>query len=251
VGKALTLGKIFGIDFRVHFSWLFIFALVTFSLVDPFFTEPLVWLTAIIASSLLFASVVAHELAHSLVGRANGIPIVSITLFIFGGVAQMTREAEKPRAELLMAAAGPLCSLALGLVFGAIFLIPVFPSMIREVLFWLAAVNGMLAIFNLVPGFPLDGGRIFRSILWRVTGNYFRASRIAIRAGQVIGFLLISAGILLAIIRPGGINWIDGIWLSFIGWFLANAASASYRQLRAQEASGKIQSQIFIQPGGA
>jgi len=191
-----------------------------------------------IATSLLFfASVVAHELAHSLVGKANDIPITSITLFIFGGIAQMTREAARPGAEFKMAAAGPACSLAIGgLFFLILSLVPGVTGPVATMLQWLAYINFALAAFNLIPGFPLDGGRVFRAILWRATGNYIRSTRIAIRMGQVVGYLFILGGVLIIFLQPFDLNWFSGLWLAFIGWFLGNAASASYRQIQWQAA---------------
>jgi len=236
MGSAFNLGKLFGIQFRLHFSWFIIFILVTIFLVNPNYSQWLYWIIGIIASLLLFASVVAHELAHSLVGRANGIPIESITLFIFGGVAQMTKEATHPGAELRMAAAGPICSLVIGGLFGLLwFFIPNIAEPVAIMIIWLAVTNGALAVFNLIPGFPLDGGRVFRALLWRFTGNYGHSTRIATRLGQVIGYLFILGGILITILRPFGLSWFDGIWVVFIGWFLGSVASASYRQIRWQE----------------
>ncbi len=243
MGKTFNLGKLFGIQFGLHFSWFIIFILVTVSLVYPNYSQWSYWVIGIVTSLVLFASVVAHELAHSLVGRANGIPIKSITLFIFGGVAQMTEEATQPGAELKMAAAGPICSLVIGGFFGLLLLVPKVPEPIAGMIFWLAVMNGMLAAFNLVPGFPLDGGRVFRSILWYVTGSYIRSSRIATRVGQGIGYLFILGGILIVFLHLFDLTWFDafdltwfnGIWIAFIGWFLGSAASASYRQILRQE----------------
>ena len=166
MGSAFNLGKLFGIQFRLHFSWFIIFILVTVLLVYPDYSQWLYWVIAIITSLLFFSSVVAHELAHSLVGRANGIPIDSITLFIFGGVARMTKEATRPDAELKMAAAGPVCSLLIGGFFGLVFL--VMRNMLGTaavMIYWLAVMNVILVAFNLIPGFPLDGGRVFRALL--------------------------------------------------------------------------------------
>ncbi|MFC1940840.1 site-2 protease family protein [Chloroflexota bacterium] len=238
MGKAFNLGKLFGIQFRLHFTWFVIFLLVTALLVYPNHLQWLYWITGIVTSLLFFASVVAHELAHSLVGRANGIPIKSITLFIFGGVAQMGKEATRPGAELKMAVAGPLCSLVLGGFFGLLWLLlPSITEPIATMILWLAVMNAALAAFNLIPGFPLDGGRVFRSLLWHFTGNYNHSTRIATRIGQGIGYLFIVGGILIILLRPFGLSWFDGVWISFIGWFLESAASASYRQIRWQEAS--------------
>ncbi|MDP2731258.1 MAG: site-2 protease family protein [Dehalococcoidales bacterium] len=237
MGKTFKLGKLFGIQFGLHFSWFIIFILITASLVHPDYSDWFSWFTAISTSLLLFASVVAHELAHSLVGRANGIPVKSITLFIFGGVAQMTREAARPGAELKMAVAGPASSLIIGAFFSLLWLLlsDIMPGPIAVMLLGLAVINIGLALFNLVPGFPLDGGRVFRSILWYTTGNYIRSSRIAIRLGQGIGYLLMLGGIAIIFLRPFGFTWFDGIWIAFIGWFLASIASISYRQINRQE----------------
>ncbi len=238
MGKTFNLGKLFGIEFRLHFTWFLIFIFVTVSLVYPNYSQWFYWVIGIITSLLFFASVVAHELAHSLVGRANGIPIESITLFIFGGVAQMTKEATHPRAELRMAAAGPICSLVIGGLFGLLWwlFMPYITEPVATIILWLAVMNGILAAFNLIPGFPLDGGRVFRSLLWRFTGSYSRSTRIATRVGQGVGYLFIVGGISILFLHPFGLSWFDGVWIVFIGWFLESAASASYRQIRWQEA---------------
>lgn len=236
MGSGIRLGKLFGIEFRLHFTWFIIFVLVTITWVQPYYSQWFYWVIGIVASLLLFGSVLAHELAHSLVGRANGIPVVSITLFIFGGVSLMTKEAARPGAELKMAVAGPLCSLVLGAAFGSLLFVPGIPEPVSVSIERLAVTNGILAVFNLVPGFPLDGGRVFRSTLWYLTGNYKRASLIAVRVGQGIGFLLMLGGILIIFLRPFDLTPFDGIWMAFIGWFLESTASASYRQARIQKA---------------
>jgi len=193
----------------------------------------LYWVIGLGTSLLFFASVLAHELAHSLVGRAHGIPVRSITLFIFGGIAEMTREAGQPGAEFKMAAAGPACSLVLGGLFTLLhFLTRGAIQPIAAMAYWLAYVNFALAVFNLIPGFPLDGGRVFRSILWRVSDNYKRSSRIAARVGEGVGYLLILSGLVIMFILR---EWFSGLWLAFIGWFLENAASASYHQVQWRE----------------
>ena len=242
MGGAFTLGRIFGIQFRLHYTWFVIFVLITVSLSWQYFPfsypewDTLTyWVTGIFTSILFFISVVAHELAHSLVGRANGIPVKSITLFLFGGVAHMTREATRHSAELKMAAAGPISSLVIG---GLFFLLHLLLQNISEPLaamaFWLAQINVVLAIFNLIPGFPLDGGRVFRSLLWRFSGNYGRATRIAVQVGRGVGYLFILGGILIMFFFRG--QWFSGLWLAFIGWFLIYVASASYRQAQWQAA---------------
>jgi len=244
MGSAFNLGKIFGIQFRLHYTWFIIFVLITVSLswqylpfAYPGWNQLTYWGAGIFTSLLFFSSVVAHELAHSLVGRANDIPVRSITLFIFGGVAHMTREAKRYGAEFKMAAAGPICSLVLGGLFFLLYLLfRGISEPVAAMAFWLAQVNVLLAVFNLIPGFPLDGGRVFRSLLWRFTGNYQRSTRIATRVGQGIGYLFILAGILIAFLHPFGLDWFSGLWLAFIGWFLSTTASASYRQAQWQEA---------------
>jgi Zn-dependent protease/predicted transcriptional regulator len=241
MGGSFNLGKLFGIQFRLHFTWFIIFLLITISLsweVFPSFfpgwDQPLYWITGVITSLLFFASVLAHELAHSLVGRVNGIPIKSITLFIFGGMAQMTKEADKAGAELKMAIAGPACSLVLGGIFALIWWLTrgTFEPL-EAMAFWLAWINVALAIFNLIPGFPLDGGRVFRSLVWRFTGNYQRATKIATRLGQGIGYAFILGGILIMFLLQA---WVSGLWIIFIGWFLQTTASMSYRQVQQREA---------------
>ena len=241
MNRAFNIGKVFGVQLRLHYTWFIIFTLVTVSLawqvfpVDyPRWTPLLYWITAITTSLLFFTSVLAHELAHSLVGRANGIPIKNITLFIFGGIAQMTREVTRPGAEFKMAVAGPACSLVIGSFFFGLlwFFNQGMSEPIAAMVQWLAYINVLLAAFNMIPGFPLDGGRVFRSILWRVTGNYKRSTRIATQVGRGVGYLFILGGILRMFVFN---DWFAGLWLAFIGWFLQNAASASYRQVQWRE----------------
>ena len=233
MSSAFNIGKILGIPLRIHYSWFAIFALVTVSLVYPNWSNHAYWVIGVITSLLFFSSVVAHELAHSLVGRANGIPIRSITLFIFGGIAHMTREAKRPAAEFKMALAGPATSLVLGGLFGLIwFFIRNTGHPVVDMVQWLAFINLALAIFNLIPGFPLDGGRVFRSILWRLSDNYNRSTQIATRVGRGVGYSFIAGGVIIVILNQQ--FFVQGLWLAFIGWFLENAASGSYRQLKWQ-----------------
>jgi Zn-dependent protease/predicted transcriptional regulator len=237
--KGISIGKAFGIPLRLHYSWFIIFVLITWSLAASYFpaayphwnlTTSIV--AGVVASLLLFGSVLAHELMHSVVAQAAGIPIRSITLFIFGGVSQMTEEPKQPQVEFRMALAGPVASLVLGGIFLAIgHWLGGIPEFIKAICLWLGWINIVLAGFNLIPGFPLDGGRVLRSLLWWQSQDLRRATRIASNVGRGIGYLMIFLGI--ALIFTG--NWINGLWLAFIGWFLESAASSSYRQVALQD----------------
>lgn len=244
MGGSLRLGKILGITIQLHFSWFLIFALIigllSYSLHDEGYSLGTSVIAGVVTSILLFASVVAHELAHSLVAIRNGIPVKSITLFFLGGVAQITREAARPKTELLMAIAGPLCSLMLAGIFGLIWFL------VRDdgqqplallIIQWLALINLMLVLFNLIPGFPLDGGRILRALIWQRTGDYKRATRIASLAGQSVAYLMIGGGIAIMFINISTNFYIpvNGIMLAFIGWFLHHFATTSYRQVGIRE----------------
>lgn len=243
--SSLRLGKIWGITINIHYSWFFIFAIFTFFLSLAFLENHPYWvrvMAGMVASLSLFASVLAHELAHSFVAIRSGIPVKSITLFFLGGVAHITREATRPKTELRMAIAGPLCSLLLAGIFGLIwFLIWGNAQSILDSdnpIFWLAWINFMLALFNLAPGFPLDGGRILRALLWRSTGSYKQATHIASVTGKGFAYLLIGGGV--AILFCGIFTEFSapflGISFIFIGWFLSTAAAASQRQVEMREA---------------
>ncbi len=230
-----NIGRIFGIQLKLHYSWFLIFILLVFLLVYPNWSSGVWWAVGVGASLLFFGSVVAHEVAHSLVARANGIPAKSITLFMFGGVSSLSREAKKPIAELKMAVAGPLCSLAIGGIFSLIlYLNPAMSQPVSRMVYWLAFMNFALAAFNMIPGFPLDGGRVFRALVWRSTGDFHRATRIATRVGVGVGYGFIGGGIAIVVLSlfgepPFGLSWFSGFWMAFIGWFLRNAAIASRR----------------------
>ena len=237
---SFRLGKLFGIPIRINYTWFLIFILVTLSLALAEFPQrypgssPLAyWLAGALGSILFFASVLAHELAHSLVARARGVRVREITLFFLGGVSSIEEEMHRPDEELLMAGVGPGTSLALALVFGAAaFLLRPVSHLASGFCISLASINAGLAVFNLLPGLPLDGGRMLRAVVWQVTGNYRRATGIAAMAGRTIAFLLIGGGILWSLL--GG-SW-NGLWLAFIGWFMDNAATQSYRSVLIQEA---------------
>ncbi|MBI4320084.1 MAG: site-2 protease family protein [Chloroflexi bacterium] len=237
--SSFRIGSLFDIDIGIHYSWLIVFALVTWSLAVGFFPQQfpgwsteMYWTIGAISSLLLFASVLIHELSHSLVARREGMPVESITLFIFGGVSNIGKEAEGPQQEFLMAFVGPLSSLVLAVVFGAgWFLAPGINPQTQAILLYLALVNLLLALFNLIPAFPLDGGRVLRAILWWTSHSMFDATRIASMVGQGFAYLFIFGGLFWAFTG----NIISGLWLMVIGWFLSNAADSSYRQVVQQQ----------------
>lgn len=231
----IPIGKVFGIALRLHYSWFIVFALVTWLLAANYFPSMnlAARLTAgLLTSLLLFSSLMLHELMHSVVAQATGIPVKSITLFIFGGVAQITKEPQKPRDELLIALAGPLTSLVVGGIFLLIWLVVRDTvDVVSAVAFWLGATNVILAVFNLIPGFPLDGGRVLRSILWWQKRDMSKATRIASNAGRVVGYIFIFGGISQIFLGV----WVNGLWLALIGWFMENAAESSYRHVALQD----------------
>jgi Zn-dependent protease/CBS domain-containing protein len=230
----ISLGRVFGIPLRLHYTWFIIFAWVTFLLVFYVLdqTHPIeqriIW--GILTSLLFFASIITHELAHSILAIRNNIPVKEITLFVFGGVSQITKEATSPRAELSIAIVGPLTSLALAGIFYGLHLLLAGAQQVLAAssMGWLALINVVLAVFNLIPGFPLDGGRIFRALVWHRTHDYHRATRIATKVGQGIAYAFIAIGIAFIFALQ---SWLNGMWLIFIGWFLSNAARASYQQV--------------------
>jgi Zn-dependent protease/CBS domain-containing protein len=235
----IPIGKLFGISLRLNYSWFIVFILVTLALSASYFPSQYPdWslttriLAGVITSLLFFGSVLAHELMHSIVSQRLGIPVRSITLFIFGGVAEISEEPKQPKHEFWMALAGPLTSLVVGGIFWAIwFLLKDTAVFIKAIAFWLGWINIYLAGFNLIPGFPLDGGRVLRSILWWRSGNLRNSTKIASNIGRGVGYLFIFGGIWLIFFG----NWFNGLWLAFIGWFLENAAIGSYRQLALTE----------------
>ena len=238
----ISLGRVFGIPLRLNYTWFIIFALVTYSLVlyplvePPYPTIEQRIILGILTSLLFFASIITHELAHSILAIRNNIPVKEITLFVFGGVSQITKEATHPRAELSIAIVGPLTSLALaGIFYGLHFLLAGAQQILAASLMqWLAWINVFLAVFNLIPGFPLDGGRIFRALVWHRTHDYHRATRIATKVGQGIAYAFIVAGGIVLIFALQ--LWLNGVWLIFIGWFLRDAARASYQQVLLRDA---------------
>ncbi|MBI5956965.1 MAG: site-2 protease family protein [Chloroflexi bacterium] len=236
--SSFSLGRILGIPVAVHVSWLVIFVLITWSLGGSYFPHQypdwppaLAWVVGLATSLLFFVSVLVHELAHSAVARARGLPVRGIVLFIFGGVSEITEEPRTAGMEFTMALVGPLSSFILAGLFAVLWLAagPVSQPLAAFSLY-LASINALLGAFNLIPGFPLDGGRVLRAILWGISRNLEEATRWASLAGQGVAYLFI----LIGVWQVFGGNWLNGLWIAFIGWFLDNAAQTSYRQVAVQ-----------------
>lgn len=259
VGSGIRLGRLFGVRVVIDWSLLIIFSLIAGNLGlgllpawHPAWGAGQTWVVALFAAALFFASILAHELSHALVAQRFGVRVERITLFIFGGLAQLEGESPSPRAELLVAGVGPLVSLAIGVLAIALGLslapvpLPEDPvalvaslGPVATLLFWLGPLNILLGIFNLIPGFPLDGGRVLRALLWWLTGSLQRATRYAARGGQAFAWLLMATGIAILFgawlpVIGGGL--VQGLWLLLIGWFLNNAARGSYQQLIVRDA---------------
>ncbi len=246
-GGVWSLGHVAGIELAIDHSWLLIFGLISFSLSRTFAAEqaswgqPEIWTAALLAAILFFASILLHELGHSLVALRLGVPVRSITLFIFGGLARLDREPERPRDEVAIAVAGPLVSVGLGILFSAAAaLLPAatLPAQLVGAVFrWLGTINLALAAFNAVPGFPLDGGRVLRGIAWAVTGSFARATGIAAAVGAAFAWSLIGFGALAAILAG---QVLGGLWMVFIGWFLLSAARSTVGQVMLQRILSRV-----------
>lgn len=232
---SLRVARIAGIDISIHYTWIIIFLLITWSLAAGYFPlaypgwdQLIYWLTSAVAALALFISVLLHELAHSLVAKSRGLPVKSITLFLLGGVSNLESEPEKPGVEFVVAIAGPLSSLALAAIFWAVHVFELAAlSPVKAAVDYLVIVNILLAAFNILPGFPLDGGRVLRSLIWGATGNLQKATNIAASVGQGFGWLMIAGGIFWAFMG----SFMNGIWLILIGWFLNSAAEAARREV--------------------
>jgi Zn-dependent protease/CBS domain-containing protein len=240
----LSLGRFFGVQVGLHLSWALIALLITLSLGQHFqatnaqWGAAVVWAAAVVTAALFFLAIVLHELSHALVARARGVPVRRITLFALGGVAEMEKDAEDARTEFWVGLVGPLTSAALGAVciglahlLGADAAAPGLQGPGAAILIWLGLINLSLAVFNLIPGFPLDGGRILRAALWWYTGDRVRATRVAARAGQAVALGMILLGVVRFFAGAG----LPGLWIAFIGWFLLGASGASYLELQVAE----------------
>jgi Zn-dependent protease/CBS domain-containing protein len=240
VESSFTVARIRGIPIAVHYTWAIAFVLITWSLAAEYFPStyrgwgrPTYWIVGAGATLLLFISVLLHELCHSIVAQARGLVVRSITLFIFGGVSNIASESEDPQDEFLIAVVGPLSSLVLAGVFWlGLQAVPNDTTPLGALLSYLARVNLILAVFNILPGFPLDGGRVLRAIVWGATGSMVRGTTIASVVGQVVAFAFIGFGIWQVFIEGDPLG---GIWIGFIGWFLNSAAEATRRQVQVQE----------------
>ncbi len=229
------IGRIFGFEINVHWSWFFIFFLVTASFATsvledsyPELTETQRWVVAGFIALLFFCSILLHEISHSVVARRYGIPVPSITLFVFGGVSTLGKEPDNARQEFWIAIVGPLTSILIAIVLGiAYFPLHELDHGAAAISSNLAFINLAIGIFNLVPGFPLDGGRVLRSLFWARNRDILDATRLASRVSQVVAYLIMGAGVILFLFH----DLISGIWLFLIGNFLKGASEASYAQL--------------------
>jgi Zn-dependent protease/CBS domain-containing protein len=234
----VQIARVIGIPIHLHFSWLIIFGLIVWTLSTGYFPAQYpdlpassYWTKGLVASLLFFVSILLHELGHAVAALRYGLRTRSITLFIFGGVALLETDPKDGRAEFWMAAAGPLVSLSLAGVFYACASLPLFGPSAVAVARYLALINLILALFNLVPAFPMDGGRLLRAALWESIGKA-RATHIASRAGTLFAFFLIFAGV-FSFLRGDPLG---GVWYVLIGWFIKDASAASYQQVRLDEA---------------
>jgi Zn-dependent protease/CBS domain-containing protein len=238
----IRLGRIRGVELGLHYSWLIIAVLIVISLgarfryTNPGWSTATVWITAVATGFLFFACLFAHELAHAMVAKARGLPIRRITLFLLGGMAQIEREAQDAATEFWVAIAGPAASVLVGLTclglarafFGwQLWSHPQMPG--AALLAWLGYINLLLAVFNMIPGFPMDGGRVLRAIVWWSTGNGDKATRVAARIGQAVGWLFILWGFVRLFTGFG----IGALWIALIGWFLVQAATGALMQSKA------------------
>jgi Zn-dependent protease/predicted transcriptional regulator len=246
IGRRFRIATIFGIPVRVDLSWVLIVFLLTTSIAlelrgdYPHLTWPVSLTLGLVASFLLFASVLAHELAHAIVAVRRGVRIRGITLFIFGGAAEMEDEPPDAASELMIAVAGPAMSLTLAVGFlGCALAGRGLPASVQGMFQYLARINAILVVFNIIPGFPLDGGRVLRALLWGIWEDLSLATRAACAVGSGFGLLITTLGF-LAIFAPLSASPVLGVWYIFIGWFLRQLARASYRQALVRDSLKKI-----------
>lgn len=241
--SSIKLGRVFGVEIGLHYTWIVIALLIAFSLAarfqvaHPDWGSGVAWLTAIITAALFFASIIVHELSHAMVAKTRNLPVHSITLFALGGVAKLEKDPADASTEFWIGIVGPITSAVLGFLFLGLALALGWTALaepgtpLMAMLVWLGYINILLAIFNTIPGFPMDGGRVLRAAVWWKTGNVVRATRIAAMTGQFVAFGFIVLG-LISFFRGAGFG---GLWISFIGWFLLAAARATYAQVEMKE----------------
>ncbi|MBO0888594.1 site-2 protease family protein [Candidatus Bathyarchaeota archaeon] len=239
----MNIGRILGIPIRIHWTLWLVFLLIAWSLAIGYLpaTYPQLsaaedWIVGIVSALLLFISVLLHELSHSYIAKKNGLPIARITLFFFGGVSEMTEEPQDASLEVRMAAAGPLASFAIAGVLGTLWFVGglvSFPTAVIAVLGYNALINAALGAFNLIPAFPLDGGRVLRGGLWKNSRNLLQATRNATRVSEILSLLMIAAGLILVVFTA---DFVNGIWIIFLGWFIRSGAETSLRQTQMTEA---------------
>jgi Zn-dependent protease/predicted transcriptional regulator len=239
---SVRLGKIMGIPIRIHYTLWFVFILIAWSLADGYMPSQYpglgavtYWAIGIASAIILFVSVLVHELSHSYIAKKNGLPIGRITLFFFGGVSELTEEPQDPGLEVRMAAAGPLMSFLIAGVLGALWYsgsLVKMPVAVTATLGYGALINAVLGIFNLIPAFPLDGGRVFRGSIWKRSGSLISATRTATRVSEGISLLMMLGGFVSIIFG----DFVNGIWIIFLGWFIRSGAETSLRQTLVGEA---------------
>ncbi len=251
MGSGWKVARLAGIDISIHPSWLVIAFLITYSLAGSQFprqfrgwTEGQYWIVAGATAALFFGSVLAHELSHAILARRFGLKVEGITLFIFGGVTSIDTDSRTPREEALIAAAGPATSLLIGAILVGIDVFVDQPQL-GALIGWLGFVNIALGIFNLIPGFPMDGGRVLRALIWKLRGDRLTATRNAAVVGRLLAYALVGLGVFIAL-QPGGI--VSGLWLAVIGWFLSNAAETTLMQAGVERSLNGVRVRDAMDP---
>ncbi|MDH3225812.1 MAG: site-2 protease family protein [Thermoleophilia bacterium] len=240
--RAVGIGRLAGVRVEVDWTWLLVFSLMTWALADAVFPEQspglsqgTYWAMAVVGTLTLFFSLLLHELGHSVQARREGMEIEGITLWLFGGVARFRGAFPSARAELRIALAGPAVTVVLAVLYGAVATLGL-PESIHSLAIWLASINVVLLVFNMLPGLPLDGGRVARAVIWEITDDFDRATHIAGRAGQLLAYFLMSAGVALTLLA----GVVSGIWLAIIGWFLLGASRSEIEQADMQRHLGGL-----------
>ncbi|MEJ2241464.1 MAG: site-2 protease family protein [Candidatus Bathyarchaeota archaeon] len=249
---SVSVGKIFGVQIRIHYTWVFIFLLITWSLATgympsqfPGLETSVYWIIGIISAITLFISVLIHELAHSYVALRQGLNVPSITLFLFGGVSEILEEPENPKLEAKMAAIGPLSSFGIAVVFAILWFMASnlnLNTVIIAPLSYIAIINVLLGGFNLLPAFPLDGGRVLRAALWSWKKNLIKATSLSSKISSAIAYIMVGLGFVLMLF----LDLFSGLWLIFIGWFLKNGAESSLKQTIISQALGNVSVQKIM-----